>query len=113
MAASLAVMPAESNCIKRPAGPNPKRVVRVSEDFPIDKLKIVCKRNRCTMNQLVHTYIGKALHQYALNRGDTTLKSITVGSTFALKGFPENAKGITGGNFWVPQYLSVPVGNDF
>ena len=26
-----------------------------------------------------------------------------------MKGFPENVKGITAGNYWVPQYVSIPI----
>lgn len=43
----------ESNCIKRDAPKVRNRVIKITEDIPLDKFKMVCKKYGCTVNEAI------------------------------------------------------------
>jgi hypothetical protein len=107
------MLPYEKNCIKRDAPLIRNRLSRFSNDISFNGFKNSCKFFKCTLNEATLSIIGQTLKEYAMRRNDTNLSKIMMCTTFSLKNFPENVEGITGGNGFVPQYISIPVLDKF
>ena len=99
--------------MKRPYIGERKRETRMSDDISVSGLKRSSKLYKCSITEACHTVISQTLKEYSVQKGDDKLKDITITSTFSTAPMPTSLQEVTWGNFWVPQYLTLPVESDF
>ena len=112
-AVKLALLPDESNCIKRPAPAVRNRIARLCDNVSVPDFKKACKKVRCTFNEALQSILGCSVKEYCDRRGDAETTSFMMASSFTLENFPESPETIKLGNNWVPQYLRIPVSHNF